>query len=1094
MFNTLTMSWRTFMNHHHLQANFSGILFQTVSSALGIVKLSPRLCYHPDFLKQINGTGSLTRTISSTLRHRLKELQIISNFRGCRGGKAIKGKSCNFQKLNIHTRVTHRDLEINFNNNTYLPSASVNHSNLILIKPLQNTFASNLQFGLWNGQSIREKTASVCDLVISTKLDILAITESWLRGNNADNCIAADIEETLQGFTLFSKPRQDRNGGGIALVIRKDFNIKQNECFNFRSMEYTDLTISSTNNSNFRLVVVYRLDRIKKTKVPISVFFDEFLTLMESFNLESGNVLLCGDFNIHVDLPNSPTPKKFLDIISSLGLHQHVSKSTHRHGHTLDLLITKNGSDFLSNLQHCHDLPSDHDALVCALNTPRPTPCRKLLTFRQTKNLDLKLLVEDLRSSSLFSLSTSNLENMVTNYELTLKTLTDKHAPLKSRYITCRPKAPWYNDNLHQLKVTKRRLERKWISSCLEVDRQIYRKHCQIYTRALNSSKTNYYSSQISTANQKQVFQFVNKLSNVQSAKIVPTKWDKQLSLPEAFSNFFRDKISSLLDGEPLPPTSNVLVESSNCPTTFPAFAPLLSDQLKNVISRSPTKTCPLDPIPTFLLKNVFETVQPVLLQILNTSLATGIFPTQFKNALVYPLIKKPSLNPEVFSNYRPISNLPFISKVLERVVAEQLNRYLNGNTLFTKMQSAYKKNHSVETALVRVSNDLLRALDSKKEAILVLLDLSSAFDTVNHDILLNRLRVRFGITGCALEWFESYLKGRIQTVIIGDEKSSACSVLRGVPQGSVLGPLLFTLYISPIEELILSYNLHPMFYADDTQIFIFFERSERQQNVLNLETCVADLKTWFRNNDLLLNDSKTEVIHITSKFNSNQDPLQSFSVGNTTITSSKSARDLGVILDSHLTLESHISQVCKSSTNAIRLIGRVRKYLNQKQAESLIHAFVISRLDNCNSLFFGLPEYQLKKLQLIQNTAARLVTIKKKREHITPVLKQLHWLPIQQRIQYKILLLTYKALNGSSPVYISELLSYSNPNRLLRSSNKCLLQVPASRTSSHGDRAFSISAPRLWNTLPLDIKKAESVQTFKKLLKTHLFKIYFNV
>ena len=190
------------------------------------------------------------------------------------------------------------------------------------------------------------------------------------------------------------------------------------------------------------------------------------------------------------------------------------------------------------------------------------------------------------------------------------------------------------------------------------------------------------------------------------------------------------------------------------------------------------------------------------------------------------------------------------------------------------------------------------------------------------------------------------------------------------------------------------------------------------------------------------------------------------------------------MILYSHLTLDKHIANVCKTSSFALRLIGSIRKYLNRSQAETLVHAFVTSRLNASNYLLLGLPECQIKKLQSIQSTAARLVTLKKKRNHITPILMGLHWLPVLQRIKFKTLLLTYKYLHGLAPPYISELLvPLNHGSRQLRSSDQHLLYIPSSRTSSHGDRAFSVNAPKLWNALPLFIKQAENVSTFKKLL-----------
>ena len=188
----------------------------------------------------------------------------------------------------------------------------------------------------------------------------------------------------------------------------------------------------------------------------------------------------------------------------------------------------------------------------------------------------------------------------------------------------------------------------------------------------------------------------------------------------------------------------------------------------------------------------------------------------------------------------------------------------------------------------------------------------------------------------------------------------------------------------------------------------------------------------------------------------------------------------------------SQINSISKSGTFALRNIGRISKYLSPADHEKLVHAFITSRLDSWNSLLFGLPVTHLNKLQRLQNSAARLITRTKKDQHITPVLHSLHWLPVTSRITYKLLLITYKALNGLAPSYITELLHSYQPKRTLRSSNAQLLTVPPSRTCCYGDRAFSVCSPKLWNSLPLHVKTSGTLSIFKSRLKTFLFISYY--
>ena len=233
---------------------------------------------------------------------------------------------------------------------------------------------------------------------------------------------------------------------------------------------------------------------------------------------------------------------------------------------------------------------------------------------------------------------------------------------------------------------------------------------------------------------------------------------------------------------------------------------------------------------------------------------------------------------------------------------------------------------------------------------------------------------------------------------------------------------------------------------------------------------------------------TKNKITHLVSQFKQ-YDPIPGIFINSIIIPPVPAVHDLGTILDSHLKLNAHVNNICKTVHYAIRSISHIQTYLSEEDCKKLIHAFVTSRLDSCNSILYGVPEYSLSKLQRIQNTAARLVSKTKKSDHITPVLAALHWLPIKYRIVFKILLITFKALNGLVPNYICELLHQYQPTRSLRSSTQNLLSVPRTHTTTYGDHAFSVSAPKLWNSLPTEIRLSTSLSSFKTSLKTFLFK-----
>ena len=228
--------------------------------------------------------------------------------------------------------------------------------------------------------------------------------------------------------------------------------------------------------------------------------------------------------------------------------------------------------------------------------------------------------------------------------------------------------------------------------------------------------------------------------------------------------------------------------------------------------------------------------------------------PDSFKHAVVRPLLKKQNMPPNELKNYRPVSNLPFLSKILEKVVLSQLKGHLLKYNLLDSHQSAYREFHNTETALLKVQNDLLCAADKSDISILALLDLSAAFDTIDHHILLERLRITMGLSGTVLSWFESYVTGRSQSVIVNCLQSSIFDVQFGVPQGSVLGPVLYTLYTTPLGKMIKEHNINYHMYADDTQLYKSVPFSDLQLLVQSIETCSGNVKKWMANNKLKMN------------------------------------------------------------------------------------------------------------------------------------------------------------------------------------------------------------------------------------------------
>ena len=458
-----------------------------------------------------------------------------------------------------------------------------------------------------------------------------------------------------------------------------------------------------------------------------------------------------------------------------------------------------------------------------------------------------------------------------------------------------------------------------------------------------------------------------NSVQNLPSSAI-----DNPEALSEDFKDFFAKKVDDIrLDIEKELKTSissgSKIGDENAIHCSFSEFTALTLGELKDVIGLISNKFCDLDPIPSFLLKRCVDELSPILLHVVNQSLCQGKFPSSLKSAVVKPTIKKNHLDADCLKNYRPVSNLSVVSKLLERVALTQLNKYLVENDLHCSMQSGYRPNHSCETLHVRMSDDVLREIHSDNIVIVVLLDLSAAFDTIDHGILLDKLLTDFGICGKALEWFTSYLKDRSFRVKIDKSLSDLLCLLFGVPQGSLLGLILFILYIKYLEVIAAKYGLRIKLYADDSQLYISFHPqrpSELDDVTQRINACLDEIKAWMVSNYMKLNEGKTELLvmgrpHILKKF----DLGVSLQFGSTVIqpTECKGNKwtSLGVKLDQALTMERQINSVrqkCYWTMTNLRTIGR---YLDEsvKLMMQMVKQLVISKIDYCNALYMNLQK-----------------------------------------------------------------------------------------------------------------------------------------
>jgi hypothetical protein len=560
----------------------------------------------------------------------------------------------------------------------------------------------------------------------------------------------------------------------------------------------------------------------------------------------------------------------------------------------------------------------------------------------------------------------------------------------------------------------------------------------------------------------------------------------------DALLNFFSskvDRIRSSTSGSPAPTFSAAPLGAG-----LPSFAAVSAADVSAAIAALPDKSSAADTLPAHVLKSVADLLAPFLAHLFSRSLDTGRFPARFKVAFITPILKKASLPVDDPPSYRPISNLSIISKLLERLVAKQLTSFLEQHHLLPPYQSGFRRGFSTETATAKVPSDLLDAVDRGDTALLALLDLSAAFDTVDHDVLLERLSRSFGVSGDALEWFRSYLSGRSQYVRCGGDISDVADVICGVPQGSVLGPILFILYTADLASIVAAFGLSMHQYADDSQIYGSCHTDSTFALSESVALCTSAVAFWMRCNRLQLNAGKTDVMWCASTRRASRLPSDPINIAGAEVLPVSTVRSLGVLIDSDLGAASHVRSVVSRCFAALRQLRLLRRYVSDDCFRSLVVALIHSRLDYGNFVMVGLPAYRQQLLQSVLNAAARLTFRLRRYDHISDALAVLHWLRAPERIDYKVAVMAYQSLHGSSPSYLQVLQRTADlpSRRQLRSSSSGRVEVPAYRLTTVGRRSFPVAAAYVWNSLPTDLQLAPSLSVFRSRLKTFLFRRSF--
>ena len=792
--------------------------------------------------------------------------------------------------------------------------------------------------------------------------------------------------------------------------------------------------------------------------------------MLETLDTYNKDIVIMGDFNIHVNNTSDQYGLRLLELLNDTAYRNQINVSTCQTGNTLDLVIDSYVKPTVVLTEISSDLSiSDHSLIRFDINVSSYySKIEKLISFR--KYDDERSFRENVLSFlqlPRFPASSSAQTEMINT---TLSQQRDVIFPLITKLIMFSGSAPWYNGRCKNAKTKCRRMERKYKKRRSASNREQYVCALKDSAKTIRQAKKDFYKKffEDTRASPRRLYAAISQILGKVQEKPLPRQADTDPgTLSTTLNTYLYEKITGIKTSLSETVSSPLILAPELVTSRFDSFDSIGDQSFEDISRRCRITTCELDPVD-------FRKVSPGFLKahfirVINTTFATATFPESEKKGLIHPLLKSFDLDTEALSSYRPIAHITYISKLIETAIYFQLSKYIFDNNLLPATQSAYRPGHSTESALVAIHSDIIENLDRGKHTLAVYLDMSSAFDCVEHELLLKELET-IGVQGKALQLLRSYLSDRQVQVSIRSHHSETRRLECGVPQGSVLGPLLFSG---------LGFEHH--IYADDAQLYISFDDGEVADVRAKMESALLQTKSFLADINLQLNLSKTKYIIFSPKHKpSIRHDFGCLQFGETRLYPSSHVKSLGVTFDQDLNFKMQIDNVIKSCNFSLHNLYVARDYLPRDLLISTVTQEVFSRIDYCNALYLGLPKQQLFRLQKVINRCARLINRLPRHVPITPHLKSLHFLPIGQRIDFKVLSLTFATLSTKKPEYLHQLLPEGYRGRLV--------QPAALGGHVFTERAFFFSAPRLFSKLPLDIRNSETVKKFKTRLKTYLF------
>lgn len=900
------------------------------------------------------------------------------------------------------------------------------------------------------------------------KFDIITLSETWLKNNQ----VLIDYVN-IPGYQFEYKNRTDKRGGGVGMYIKDELIYKTRDDITKldNSIEHVWIEVKGRNkNYSYLVGTFYQPSSIEREKKDWLQRFDILLRHITA--KWDGIIIITGDFNIDLLQGDKSTIELYQDTLMTYDLKQHITKPTRKSTSLIDHVISNIPEKVVSeNVLLCDEI-SDHDAPHIVMNIKKDKFEKRYKFIRDEKQLNIDEYISDIEKIpfSLIDTFDDPEDQLYVMNELILSCI-NSHAPLKRCKFT-RPPAPWMKDPSivsSKLKLDELRSELK---SC--DDREA--KHEYVETRnklkkAIKHSRRTFYQKALSSNRSKEVWKTIRTIIKPQFKQIRQN--------PDTINDYFNSIAIKLSNTNELNISPTMNDEAVPAMDLFDLRHATQEDVLKHLNSLRSDCSTGGDNIPAKFIKPVAAQLSPVLTKILNNCIDANVFPTCWKKSRICPVPKVPGASQ--LEDFRPISILPVLSKVYEKVILSQLCDFIDRYNIYASTQSGFRKGHSCITILLKLKDDILKAMQRGEVTLSVSADYSKAFDTVKYDVLINKLK-KLQMSPAFINLISNYLSNRQQFVQIDDKKSDTLLIKYGVPQGSILGPILFNIYVS---DLSLNSSCNSIQYADDTNLYIHFKLKEMDIATAKLQSDINQITTWSKINNLMFNSIKTKsIMYSTSQLscinNLNFSNLFKFHSNGAEIERVSSLKILGITFDEHMTWSTHVNNIIRSSYATISTLKRLKRLAPFHVRKNLAEALILSKIDYGNLVYNNIPQYQMKRLQRVLNVAASFVL--QRYASTNDVLVILKWLPVQERVNLSILKLAHKVLyDECSPEYLT--LKWYKNGRSLRSDaeNKNKLQSDTFR------KTFMDCSSALFNDLPGNIRSVVNHKEFIKKVKLFL-------